>query len=145
VAGGIDHWRSVEARRAHPCSQAAGADAALWAAIRRGRCGAAAIPTGWELVLDLIRKLAATIGEDVLNEPELWFKTRFGKNADYADLLRELTQTAAERTQFLRSYFEPTEEERSQGKNLRTSQQRRGLISNPLRIHRMEVETSHFT
>ena len=46
---------------------------------------------------------------------EQWYKTRFGKDADYSDLLGDLTQTAAERTQLLRSYFEPTEEERAQG------------------------------
>lgn len=76
---------------------------------------AAGIPTGWEVVLDLIRKLAVVQGEDASNQPEQWFKARFGKDADYADLLGELTQTAAERTQLLRSYFEPTAEELSQG------------------------------
>lgn len=75
----------------------------------------AGVPTGWEVVLDLIRKLAVVQGEAPEPTPEQWFKAKHGDNPDYATLLDALTLTAPERTQLLRSYFEQNEEERSQG------------------------------
>jgi len=76
---------------------------------------AAGIPTGWEIVLDLIRKVAAALGEEPQPDPETWYHQRFGEPPDYAKLLDRLTTTPAERMALLRSYFEPTEEEREQG------------------------------
>jgi len=75
----------------------------------------AGIPTGWEVTLDLIRKLAAMKGEDPGAEPAVWYKERFDAEPDYSSLLNHLGRTADERQQLLRSYFEPTEEEREQG------------------------------
>jgi hypothetical protein len=76
----------------------------------------AGIPTGWEVVQDLIRKLALLHAE----EPESsdlgrWFKDKYGSEPDYSSLLNELARTPEGRSQLLRSYFEPTEEERGQG------------------------------
>ena len=76
---------------------------------------AAGIPTGWEIVLDLIRKVAAVEGEEPQPNPETWYHQRFSELPDYAKLLDRLTITPAERMALLRSYFEPTEEEREQG------------------------------
>ncbi len=75
----------------------------------------AGVPTGWEVVLDLINKLATIEGEQPDPTPEQWFKARHNEEPNYAKLINELTQTAAERSELLRSYFEPTEDERSQG------------------------------
>lgn len=72
------------------------------------------IPTGWEVVLDLIRKLARLHGEDCEPNPEEWFRKKHGAEPDYSKLLDALAQTPAGRQQLLRSYFEPTEDERSQ-------------------------------
>jgi len=76
---------------------------------------AAGVPTGWEIVLDLIRKVAAVEGEEPQPNPETWHHQRFGEPPGYAKLLDRLTTTAAERMALLRSYFQPTEEEREQG------------------------------
>jgi hypothetical protein len=76
---------------------------------------AAGIPTGWEIVLDLIRKVATVEGEEPQPNPETWYHQRFGEPPDYAKLLDRLTTTPAERMALLRSYFKPTEEEREQG------------------------------
>ncbi|WP_321472882.1 SIR2 family protein [uncultured Paludibaculum sp.] len=76
---------------------------------------AASVPTGWEVVFDLIQKLAHVLGEDPKPEPEAWYRKRFGKAPDYSELLDSLTKTPAERSQLLRCYFEPSEEERAQG------------------------------
>jgi hypothetical protein len=75
-----------------------------------------AIPTGWEVILDLIRKLAYMKGENSEKDPETWYKTLTGSEPDYSDILDQLTMSSAERVQLLRSYFEPTEEEREQGR-----------------------------
>jgi hypothetical protein len=76
---------------------------------------AARIPTGWEITLDLVRKLAALHGEVCEPDPELWYLAKFGKPADYSDLLDALTKTPAERQQLLRTYWEPNERERDEG------------------------------
>ena len=47
----------------------------------------AKIPTGWEIILDLIRKLAAVHGEECGPEPERWYLEKFGTEASYSDLL----------------------------------------------------------
>ncbi len=75
----------------------------------------ARIPTGWEVVLDLARKLAALQNEDCEPDPAAWYHHKFGRDADYSELLDAIGKSPAERQQLLRSYFEPTEEEREQG------------------------------
>jgi len=69
---------------------------------------AAAIPTGWEVVVDLIRKLAALKGVSCDPDPEAWFRDAFGEDASYSGLLKKLCRTPAERQQLLRNYFEPS-------------------------------------
>lgn len=76
---------------------------------------AAHIPTGWEVTLDLVRKLAAVEGADCEPDPADWYKKRFGTEPGYSELLDALAKTPTERQQLLRSYFEPTEDEREQG------------------------------
>lgn len=75
----------------------------------------AGIPTGWEVVLDLIRKLASIEGDDCEPDPEIWFSEKYGKYPDYSILLESLAKSPAERNRLLRSYFEPDQEEREQG------------------------------
>lgn len=81
---------------------------------------AAGIPTGWDVVLDLIRKIAAASGEDPEPDPEAWYSQKFGEEAHYAKLLSSLTTTPAERAALLSSYFEPTEQEREDGLKIPT-------------------------
>ena len=83
--------------------------------IGSGVSKAAGIPTGWEIVLDLIRKVASMEREKPTPELETWYQQRFDEAPDYSKLLDRLTTTSAERMTLLRSYFEPTEEDREQG------------------------------
>ena len=76
---------------------------------------AAGIPTGWEIVKDLIRRLATASGEEMLPDAETWYKAKFVQEPSYADLLERICPTSAERSSLLASYFEPTAEEREQG------------------------------
>ncbi len=81
----------------------------------------AGIPTGWEIVLDLIRKLARLHGEECEPNPEEWFRKEHNAEPDYSKLLDALAATPAGRQQLLRGYFEPTEDERNQGIKLPTA------------------------
>ncbi len=76
---------------------------------------AAKIPTGWEITLDLVRKLAALRKETCDPDPERWYWSAFSKEADYSDLLDGLCGTAAERQQLLRGYFELSADDREEG------------------------------
>lgn len=80
----------------------------------------AGIPTGWEVVLDLIRRVAALRKEDCEPDPAAWFQSTFGRTPDYASLLDDLAKSPTERNQLLRSYFEPNSEEREEGLKLPT-------------------------
>ena len=79
---------------------------------------ASGVPTGWEVVLDLIRKVAKLEGEDCDPDPAGWYKKKYGAEPDYSQLLDGIAKTSAERQQLLRGYFEPTEDERNQGLKL---------------------------
>jgi hypothetical protein len=76
---------------------------------------AAQIPTGWEIVEDLVRKVARLRGEECGSDRGAWYTKTFGAAANYSELLGTIAKEPAERRQLLRSYFEPTEEEREQG------------------------------
>ena len=84
----------------------------------------AGIPTGWEIVLDLIRKVATIEREKPTPELETWYQQRFDEALDYSKLIDRLTTTSAERMKLLQPYFEPTEEEREQGLKVPTSTHR---------------------
>ena len=80
-----------------------------------GLSRAARIPTGWEITLELVRKLAAVRGKRCDPDPEQWHRKTFGKEPNYSDLLDAVCRTPAERQQLLQSYVEPSEEEREEG------------------------------
>lgn len=69
------------------------------------------IPSGWDIVIDLLKKLAALNGEKDLADYEQWYQDKYGKAVDYSSLLGELVKTPTERVNLMKSYFEPTEEE----------------------------------
>lgn len=75
----------------------------------------AGIPTGWEIVLDLIRRLAVADGSQASSDPEKWYEQVYGEPAEYTSILARLARTPSERRGLLRPYFEPTEEERQEG------------------------------
>ena len=64
------------------------------------------IPTGWQVVLDLISKVARVLGKDPGDDVSGWYQERFGEEPDYSKLLDTLAKSPAERSALLRSYFE---------------------------------------
>jgi len=75
----------------------------------------AGIPTGWEIVLDLIQKVAILEGEDCSPQPDVWYKEKYEEEPDYSKLLEAVAKSPAERSQLLKDYFEPTEDEQEEG------------------------------
>jgi hypothetical protein len=76
---------------------------------------ASGIPTGWEVVLDLTRKIAKLEGEDCEPDPAAWYQQKHNAEPDYSKLLDAVAKTPTERQRLLRGYFEPTEDEQAQG------------------------------
>lgn len=76
---------------------------------------AARIPTGWEVTVDLVRKLAEVSGEKCDPTPEHWYRGKFGQDPEYSALLDAIAKTPAERQQLLRSYWEASEQDREEG------------------------------
>lgn len=82
------------------------------------------IPTGWEIVLDLIKKLAKLEGKNEIDKLEEWYYKKFNEEPDYAKILDRLTNTATERMNMLKKYFEPTELEQDENKKVPTTAHR---------------------
>ena len=69
------------------------------------------IPSGWDVVIDLLKKLAVLNREKDVTDYEQWYLDKYGKAVDYSSLLGEVVKTPTERVNLMKSYFEPTEEE----------------------------------
>ena len=80
----------------------------------------ASIPTGWEITLDLVRKVATLYEESCDPDAAAWYRERFGTEPRYTDLLGQIAKTPAERHQMLRGYIEPTKREREEGEKCPT-------------------------
>jgi hypothetical protein len=75
----------------------------------------AGIPTGYEVTLDLVRKVARLDGADPEPDPFAWYERVHGTQPNYSGLLATLAPTQSERNALLRGYFEPTEQEAAEG------------------------------
>lgn len=88
------------------------------ALIGSGVSTAVGIPTGWDVQVDLMARVAAAEGVDVdAADPDAlaaWWKQAHGSDPTYSTLLEELAATPHERQALLRSYFVATTEERQQ-------------------------------
>ena len=89
-----------------------------------GVSAAAGIPTGWQIVSDLVTKLARLEGADVGDDPVTWYERRYGQDPDYTGLLNAVASSPTERSLLLRSYFEPTDNERLRGLKVPTAAHR---------------------
>jgi hypothetical protein len=72
----------------------------------------AGIPTGWEIVLDLTRQVAASYGERCeAGEEVAWYAEKFGQQPTYDALLDQVTGFKMERATLLGNYIEPRDED----------------------------------
>ncbi|MUZ73324.1 hypothetical protein GOZ90_11590 [Agrobacterium vitis] len=106
---------------AHSIQTSPGVYAAL---LGSGISRSAGIPTGWEVTLDLVERIAALSAEDTLGDPARWYQVKFGKEPGYSELLDVLAKTPAERRAILHEFFEPTDEERDDGIKMPTAAHR---------------------
>lgn len=81
-----------------------GAYAAL---IGSGMSSGAGIPTGWKIVEDLVRRIAAVEGADVGDDAAAWYQARFGMAPTYSGLLAALALTKADRQALILNYVGP--------------------------------------
>ncbi len=81
---------------------------------------AAEIPTGWDVVVDLTRRVAAAEGVTDAADWPAWHRERFGSEPSYSELLDGLALTPAERRSVLHNYIEPTPEDLEAGRRVPT-------------------------
>ncbi len=95
-----------------------------------GLSRAAGIPTGWEVTLDLVRRVALAQNAENQSDWAKWYREQNGAEPDYSALLAELAVSPAERRAILHSYIEPDEDDRAEGNKLPTAAHRAiaGLI-----------------
>lgn len=84
----------------------------------------AGILTGWEIVEDLIAKLADLNGVRNVPNLELWYREEYEAEPEYSTLLQEISKTQAERQQLLLEYFEPTAKDLEEGRKQPTAAHR---------------------
>jgi SIR2-like domain len=89
-----------------------------------GLSRAAEIPTGWEITLDLIRRVALAQGTAEQPDWAKWYHETTGQEPNYSTLLEELAGSPDERRAILHRYIEPTEEDREEGRKVPTAAHR---------------------
>ncbi|WP_347506435.1 SIR2 family protein [Pseudomonas anguilliseptica] len=89
-----------------------------------GLSRAAEIPTGWEITLDLIRRMALAQGIVEQSDWAAWYRETTGEEPNYSALLEELASSPEERRAILHSYIEPTPEDREAGRKTPTEAHR---------------------
>lgn len=94
-----------------------------------GLSRAADIPTGWEITLDLIRRVALAQGEARQSDWADWYRRKVKQEPSYSVLLAELASSPAERRSILHTYIEPTEEDREEGRRFRQQPTMQSQIS----------------
>lgn len=86
-----------------------------------GLSRAAKIPTGWEITLDLIRRVALAQGVEDQADWASWYRKEAKEEPNYSALLLDLAPSPAERRSILHSYIEPTEEDRAEERKVPTA------------------------
>jgi hypothetical protein len=85
-----------------------------------GLSRAADIPTGWEITLDLIRRVG--LARDVDEQPDwaAWYREAAGDDPNYSALLEELASSPQERRAILHRYIEPSDDDLKEGRKVPT-------------------------
>ena len=102
---------------AHTMVSAPGTQAVL---LGSGVSRSAEILTGWEVTLELARRVGTLTGADVGADPAAWYEATYNTAPDYSVLIGTLAKTPAERRALLQGFFEPNEDERDRGAKVPT-------------------------
>lgn len=90
------------------------------ALIGSGLSRSASIPTGWEITLDLVRRVATSQGVEEQADWAEWYRQKTGHEPNYSTLLEDLATSPDERRAILHRYIEPSPEEREDGRKIPT-------------------------
>lgn len=75
----------------------------------------AGIPTGYEVTLALIERIAELSGEDTEGDSAQWWQDKYGSEPDYSNVIEAVAARQGDRQRLLNPYFEPTDAEREDG------------------------------
>lgn len=89
-----------------------------------GMSRAAQIPTGWEITVDLIRRVGLAQGVEDQADWAAWYRAETGNEPNYSTLLEALGSSPDERRAILHRYIEPTEPDREEGRKVPTTAHR---------------------
>jgi hypothetical protein len=103
----------------------------------------AQIPTGWEITLELVRRIAAANGGEVPTNPYEWYQEVYGADPSYSDLLDQLAKSRPDRSGFLKPFFEPSEEERTENIKM-PSRAHRAIANMVAQNHIRVIVTTNF-
>jgi len=84
----------------------------------------AGVPTGWDILIDLIKQLAKVNKSKCEPNPSDWFRKQYHDDPDYSVILSKLVATPTERVNLLKQYFEPA------------SQDEENILKQPSQAHR---------
>jgi hypothetical protein len=102
-----------------------------------GLSRSAEIPTGWEITLDLVRRVALAQGVEDQSDWAEWYRGSKGQEPNYSALLEEVALSPEERRSVLHSYIEPDEEDREAERKVPTLAHR--AIARLVRAGRVRV------
>lgn len=71
----------------------------------------AGIPTAWTITEDLVFKLAAALGENIVGNWDEWYRVKYNEEPSYSLILSKLVETSSERVNLMLPYFEPNRDE----------------------------------
>lgn len=86
-----------------------------------GLSRSAEIPTGWEITLDLVRRVAAAQGIEEQSDWAQWYRNTTGQEPNYSALLEEIATSPEERRAILHRYIEPDAQDREEGRKVPTT------------------------
>lgn len=86
-----------------------------------GLSRSAQIPTGWEITVDLVRRVGLAQGVEEQTDWAAWYREKTKEEPNYSALLEELATSPDERRSILHRYIEPSPEERDESKKTPTA------------------------
>lgn len=92
--------------------------------IGSGVSRAAQIPTGWEIILNLTKRVGALEEAGDQKDWAAWYRERFKSEPNYSELLGMLSDSPDERRAILHGFIEPTPEEAEEGLKVPTKAHR---------------------
>ena len=80
----------------------------------------AGIPTGWEITLELIRRVAVAEGVKEIDDPAKWYRDTKGREPDYSAILDMVALTPEERRAVLHNFIAPKPQDVEAGRKIPT-------------------------